>query len=126
MATSGKLNAGYLAAGSLRLPALDPIQVQTGIGFGFGETKLLDAASLTQASRHLDVEINGDRHVLFTQPYLLRPVTTGPAAGRIVAVRQANVLATAFHPELTGDLRVHRYFVDIVRDALPVVGRAEG
>jgi 5'-phosphate synthase pdxT subunit len=37
------------------------------------------------------------------------------AAGRIVAVRERNVLATAFHPELTGDLRVHRYFVDLVR-----------
>jgi pyridoxal 5'-phosphate synthase pdxT subunit len=57
---------------------------------------------------------------------VLGQVTGGPAAGRIVAVRQANVLATAFHPELTGDLRVHRYFVDMVRDALPVVGRAEG
>jgi 5'-phosphate synthase pdxT subunit len=41
----------------------------------------------------------------------------GVTAGRIVAVRQANVLATAFHPELTGDLRVHRFFVDMVRDA---------
>lgn len=44
-------------------------------------------------------------------------VTSGPAAGRIVAVRQGNLLATAFHPELTGDLRVHRYFVDLVRRA---------
>ena len=44
-------------------------------------------------------------------------VTTGPAAGRIVAVRQGNLLATAFHPELTGDLRVHRYFVEMVRRA---------
>jgi len=33
---------------------------------------------------------------------------------RIVAVRQGAVLATAFHPELTGDERVHRLFVDIV------------
>jgi 5'-phosphate synthase pdxT subunit len=42
----------------------------------------------------------------------------GPvAAGRIVAVRERNVLATAFHPELTGDLRVHRYFADVVRAA---------
>ena len=40
-------------------------------------------------------------------------VTAGPAAGRIVAVRQGNLLATAFHPELTGDLRVHRYFVEM-------------
>jgi len=39
----------------------------------------------------------------------------GAAAGRIVAVRQGPVLATAFHPELTGDGRVHRLFVDIVK-----------
>ncbi|MFC1407745.1 pyridoxal 5'-phosphate synthase glutaminase subunit PdxT [Streptacidiphilus sp. N1-12] len=36
---------------------------------------------------------------------------------RIVAVRQRNLLATSFHPELSGDSRVHRYFVDMVRDA---------
>ena len=42
-------------------------------------------------------------------------VTSGPAAGRIVAVQQGNLLATAFHPELTGDLRVHRHFVELVR-----------
>jgi 5'-phosphate synthase pdxT subunit len=39
------------------------------------------------------------------------------APGRIVAVRERNVLATAFHPELTGDLRVHRYFAKLVRAA---------
>lgn len=48
---------------------------------------------------------------------VLGRVTEGPAADRIVAVRQGNLLATAFHPELTGDLRVHQYFVDLVRDA---------
>ena len=31
-----------------------------------------------------------------------------------VAVRQGHLLATSFHPELTGDLRVHRYFFDQV------------
>ncbi|MGC5033961.1 pyridoxal 5'-phosphate synthase glutaminase subunit PdxT [Micromonospora sp. DT229] len=35
--------------------------------------------------------------------------------GRIVAVRQGNLLATSFHPELTGDLRLHGRFVDLVR-----------
>ena len=35
--------------------------------------------------------------------------------GRIVAVRQGGRIATSFHPELTGDDRVHRYFVDLVR-----------
>jgi 5'-phosphate synthase pdxT subunit len=29
-----------------------------------------------------------------------------------VAVRQGNLLATSFHPELTGDLRIHKYFID--------------
>jgi pyridoxal 5'-phosphate synthase pdxT subunit len=36
------------------------------------------------------------------------------AAGHPVAVRQGAVLATAFHPEMTGDRRIHRLFVDIV------------
>jgi len=39
-------------------------------------------------------------------------------AGRIVAVRQGVLLATAFHPELTGDHRVHALFVEIVREYL--------
>ncbi|GAA5054349.1 pyridoxal 5'-phosphate synthase glutaminase subunit PdxT [Nocardia callitridis] len=48
---------------------------------------------------------------------VLATVPDGPAAGRIVAVRQGNVIATSFHPEVTGDLRVHRLFVDLVRAA---------
>ncbi|MFD0559619.1 pyridoxal phosphate synthase yaaE subunit [Stackebrandtia endophytica] len=44
-------------------------------------------------------------------------ITGGPADGKIVAVRAGNVMATAFHPEVTGDLRVHRAFVDLVRNA---------
>ena len=38
------------------------------------------------------------------------------ADGTIVAVRQDNLLATAFHPELTDDLRFHRYFLDMVEN----------
>jgi pyridoxal 5'-phosphate synthase pdxT subunit len=41
---------------------------------------------------------------------------TEPATDRIVAVRQGPLLATSFHPELTGDARVHRLFVDMVRE----------
>lgn len=37
------------------------------------------------------------------------------AAGTIVAVRQGVRLATSFHPELTGDTRIHDLFVQIVR-----------
>jgi 5'-phosphate synthase pdxT subunit len=38
------------------------------------------------------------------------------AGDRIVAVRQGPLLATSFHPELTGDARVHSYFVEMVRE----------
>jgi pyridoxal 5'-phosphate synthase pdxT subunit len=47
---------------------------------------------------------------------VLARVPHGPAAGRIVAVRQGSVVATSFHPEVTGDLRVHELFTDIVRN----------
>lgn len=38
--------------------------------------------------------------------------------GHITAVRQGRMLATAFHPELTGDLSFHLYFSGMVQDAL--------
>lgn len=44
-------------------------------------------------------------------------VEGGPAAGRIVAVRQGPLLVTSFHPEVTGDTRVHRLFIRIVQDS---------
>ena len=49
---------------------------------------------------------------------VLGRVVGGAADGRIVAVRQGNLVATSFHPELTGDRRVHALFVDIVRASL--------
>ena len=36
--------------------------------------------------------------------------------GRVVAVRQGNLLGTSFHPELTGEQRFHRQFVELVGD----------
>ncbi|GGQ53958.1 pyridoxal 5'-phosphate synthase glutaminase subunit PdxT [Couchioplanes azureus] len=82
--------------------------------------------SFEAAVRIEDVE-GDDFHAVFIRaPWVeevgpdvrvLGRVADGPAAGRIVAVRQGNLLATAFHPELTGDLRVHRYFVEMVGQA---------
>lgn len=37
--------------------------------------------------------------------------------GKAVAARQQNMLVTAFHPELTDDTSVHRFFLDMVRSA---------
>ena len=47
----------------------------------------------------------------------LARVDHGPAAGRIVAVRQGPLMATSFHPEVGSDGRVHGMFVDLVRSA---------
>ena len=48
---------------------------------------------------------------------VLATVRQGPAAGTIVAVQQGVLLGTSFHPELTGDVRMHRHFLDLVRTA---------
>jgi pyridoxal 5'-phosphate synthase pdxT subunit len=48
---------------------------------------------------------------------VLGTVESGPAAGKVVAIRQGNLLATSFHPEVTGDRRVHEYFTSMVRAA---------
>ncbi len=47
----------------------------------------------------------------------LATVSAGEASGRIVAVKQGNLVATSFHPEVGGDDRIHRYFVDLVLKA---------
>jgi pyridoxal 5'-phosphate synthase pdxT subunit len=44
-------------------------------------------------------------------------VASGDAVGRIVAVQQGHLLATSFHPEITGDHRFHQLFVDLVTGA---------
>jgi pyridoxal 5'-phosphate synthase pdxT subunit len=77
---------------------------------------------------HLDGLDGGPVHAVFIRaPWVeeagagvevLGRVVGGPADGRIVAVRQGSLVATSFHPELTGDRRVHALFVDIVRSHL--------
>ena len=41
--------------------------------------------------------------------------------GRIVGVRQGNLLATSFHPELTGDKTVHSYFLGMISSQLELL-----
>lgn len=63
--------------------------------------------------------LDGPVHAVFIRaPWVER---VGPdvavlarVAGHPVAVRHDSVLATAFHPEVTGDRRIHRLFVDMV------------
>jgi 5'-phosphate synthase pdxT subunit len=63
------------------------------------------------------VEKVGDRvEVLARVPAGRDPRAQPGADDRIVAVRQGDLLATSFHPELTGDTRVHGLFVKMVRE----------
>jgi 5'-phosphate synthase pdxT subunit len=69
----------------------------------------------------------GDVHAVFIRaPWVertgpdvevLATVDAGAAAGKVVAVRRGPLLATSFHPELTGDSRVHGLFVKMVKEA---------
>ena len=57
---------------------------------------------------------------------VLARVEGGEAAGRIVAVRQGSLMATSFHPEVGGDSRVHRLFVDLVQGPTARPPKLEG
>lgn len=59
----------------------------------------------------LVASIGPDVEVLASIP----AAATNDESDRIVAVRQGNVMATSFHPEITDDLRIHQLFIDIVR-----------
>jgi 5'-phosphate synthase pdxT subunit len=73
-----------------------------------------------------DLDVDGVGGAPFRGVFIRAPVvnTVGQGVkvlarlndGRPVAVREADMLATAFHPELTGDLRWHRYFLQIVEE----------
>jgi 5'-phosphate synthase pdxT subunit len=49
---------------------------------------------------------------------VLARVESGAATSKVVAIRAGNLLATSFHPEVTGDHRIHEYFTQMVRAAL--------
>ncbi|MFZ9693214.1 MAG: pyridoxal 5'-phosphate synthase glutaminase subunit PdxT [Candidatus Nanopelagicales bacterium] len=48
---------------------------------------------------------------------VLARVTLDDGIQRVVAVRQGNVIATSFHPEISEEMQVHSYFLDVVRQA---------
>ena len=82
----------------------------------------------------LDIEIIGPpafRAVFIRAPYALDADGNDEALAKhndkIVMLRQGNLLACAFHPELTDDTRIHEYFIGMVRQSLslPRTGRLE-
>jgi 5'-phosphate synthase pdxT subunit len=70
----------------------------------------------------LDVDpVEKPFHAVFIRAPLIESVGRGVEVlssledGRIVAARQGHLLATSFHPELTGDARFHRYFMELAK-----------
>ena len=69
-----------------------------------------------------DLEISGIKMVIKEFLYVHHTViSVGPNVqilskfdGKIVAVRQENIIGTSFHPELSGDYRMHRLFIELV------------
>jgi pyridoxal 5'-phosphate synthase pdxT subunit len=106
----------------------DGIEGQVTLG-GLDVTVRRNAFGRQVDSFEADVEVRGidgpPFHAVFIRaPWVeelgddvevLGRVETGPGAGRIVAVRQGSIMATSFHPEITGDGRVHALFVAMVR-----------
>ncbi|HEV8425878.1 MAG TPA: pyridoxal 5'-phosphate synthase glutaminase subunit PdxT [Actinomycetes bacterium] len=77
------------------------------------------------ASFEAEVEVKGVDGGPVSGAFIRAPwvAEAGPAVevlaeidGKVVAVRQGNLLATAFHPELTGEVRLHRWLVDLVAE----------
>ncbi len=127
---AGGLPAYGSCAGMIMLSAevLDGRPDQRGFG-GIDMTVRRNAFGRQVESFEAPVELSGIEGGAFHAVFIRAPwvervgegvevlgrIGTGPAAGRIVAVRHGKLLATSFHPELTGDHRVHRFFVDMVR-----------
>ncbi len=82
----------------------------------------LDVPALAEVARPEDPQ--GPFHAIFIRAPAV--IEVGPEVevlarlpdqGPIVAVRQGHLLGTAFHPELSNDLRFHRYFLEMVKTA---------
>ena len=68
----------------------------------------------------IDFKDIGKFHAVFIRAPWVEEVGSGvevlaSVSGHPVAVRQNNLMATAFHPELTEDAKIHRYFLDFAR-----------
>jgi len=128
---SGGMPAFGSCAGMIMLAdrLLDGVEGQETLG-GIGMTVRRNAFGRQVDSFESDVCLDGIasppdppfRAVFIRAPWVeavseqVTVLGTERVTGRIVAVRQGPLLATSFHPELTGDLRIHRYFVDMVRE----------
>lgn len=108
---------------------LGAIEGQESFG-GLDVTTRRNAFGRQVDSFEMDIEFKGITDPKFRAVFIRAPwiercgegvEVLARVEGRVVAVRSNSLLATSFHPELTGDNRIHRYFVDVIcREAAKV------
>ena len=105
---------------------LDAITGQQSLGgFDISVRRNAFGSQLDSFETDLPIPVLGDPpvHAVFIRGPVVEEVGAGVTVlaslddGRVVAVEQDNLLGTSFHPEMTGDTRFHRYFLDRVRAA---------
>jgi len=104
---------------------LDGIEGQIGFG-GLDVAVRRNAFGNQLDSFEADLQFDGvagSVHAAFIRAPIVERV--GPSVrvlskledGRIVAVRQQNLLGISFHPEVTGENRIHEYFLEMISNA---------
>jgi len=103
---------------------LDAIAGQESLG-GLNISVRRNAFGSQQDSFETDLQIPAlgelPMHAVFIRAPVVEHLGEGVVAlatlddGRVVAVEQGNLLGTSFHPEMTGDTRFHKYFLNTVR-----------
>jgi 5'-phosphate synthase pdxT subunit len=103
---------------------LDKIDGQESLG-GFDIAVRRNAFGSQTDSFEVDLDVPAlggpGVHAVFIRAPVVETVGAGVNVlsalddGRIVAVEQGNLLGTSFHPEITGELRFHEYFLDKIR-----------
>ena len=115
--------AGLIMLADTVLDAIDG--QQTLGGFDLVVRRNAFGSQLDSFETDLDVPAIGDEpvHAVFIRAPIVETLGERATAlatlpdGRVVAVEQGNLLGTSFHPEMTGDVRFHEYFLDIVARA---------
>jgi len=118
MAIWGTCAGAILLAGEI----LDALPDQRGLGL-MDIAVRRNAYGRQLASFEAELDVAGLEGGTYTGVFIRAPwiESVGPAVeilatheGRIVAAREGDLMATTFHPELTGDVRIHRLFVETI------------
>jgi len=109
-------NSKDWVVGATEQPLLDALDVEIERN-SFGRQK-----DSFEAEVSLDaIEIPSFQGVFIRAPAVLRTgsgvETLGKFNEKIIAVKQGNILATSFHPELTHDISLHKHFVEMIKES---------